>query len=231
MARKKSPKDKIENGNENLEAQEKQPTMNGGTGNAANCGIVEEESEEGLTAESLEGIYEELELQKKDIADQKDKYLRLMADYDNFRKRYDMEIERARKFGIDNFARAMLDVMESLEKACEIEHLENLEATVSSIQEGVELTRKQLQSAFKSFYIEEIDPQPGTPFDAKFHQAMTMLPNAEIPPNHISEVFRKGYRLHDRLLRPAMVIVASAVKDGVESENTNESEPNDSENS
>ncbi len=231
MARKKSPKDKIENGNENLEAQEKQPTMNGGTGNGANCGIVEEESEESLTAESLEGIHEELELQKKDIADQKDKYLRLMADYENFRKRYDMEIERARKFGIDQFARAMLDVMESLEKACEIEHLENLEATVSSIQEGVELTRKQLQSAFKSFYIEEIDPQPGAPFDAKFHQAMTMQPSAEIPPNHISEVFRKGYRLHDRLLRPAMVIVASAVKDDVESENTNESEPNDSENS
>ena len=231
MARKKSPKNKIEKGNENLEAQEKQPTMNGDAGNGANCGIVEEASEEGLSAKSLEGIYEELELQKKDIADQKDKYLRLMADYDNFRKRYDMEIERARKFGIDQFARAMLDVMESLDKACEIEHLEDLEATVSAIQEGVELTRKQLQSAFNSFYIEEIDPQPGIPFDAKFHQAMTMRPSAEIPHNHISEVFRKGYRLHDRLLRPAMVIVASAVKEGVESEKTNESEPNDSENS
>ena len=228
MARKKSQKDKMENGNENLEAQEKQPTMNGATGIGTNCAIVEEASEEGLAAESLEGIYEELELHKKDIADQKDKYLRLMADYDNFRKRYDMEIEKARKFGIDQFARAMLDVMESLDKACEIEHLENLEATVSAIQEGVELTRKQLQSAFKSFHIEEIDPQPGTQFDAKFHQAMTMQPSAEIPPNHISEVFRKGFRLHNRLLRPAMVIVACAVNDGVESEKTNESEPNDS---
>ena len=231
MARKKSPQDKIENSNENLKAQEKQPTMNGGTGNGANYGIVEEESEEGFTTESLEGINEELELQKKNIADQKDKYLRLMADYDNFRKRYDMEIERARKFGIDQFAQAMLDVMESLDKACEIEHLENLEATISSIQEGVELTRKQLQGAFKRFYIEEIDPQPGTPFDANVHQAMTMQPSVEIPPNHISEVFRKGYRLHDRLLRPAMVIVTSAVKDGEESENTNESKPNDTENS
>ena len=128
----------------------------------------------------------------------------------------EQEIQKARRFSIDQFARAMLDVMESLDQACDIEQAEDLDPTVVAMREGMDLTRKQLLSAFESFGIEEVNPELGVAFDANFHQAMTMQESTEIPPNHISEVFRKGYRLHDRLLRPAMVIVASRPNENTE---------------
>lgn len=168
----------------------------------------EEVGELSLEAQ-LAAMADEISHLKNESAEQFERFQRLSAEYTNYQKRKDVEIQKARKFSIDQFAKAMLDVMESLDQACESEPGENVSPEFVAMHEGVELTRKQLSAAFERFGIEEVNPGPGTAFDANFHQAMTMQPSTEYPPNHVSEVFRKGYRLHDRLLRPAMVIVAS----------------------
>ena len=165
--------------------------------------------EELTPEEQIAVLTDEISHLNEQAAEQLDRFQRLSAEYVNYQKRKDQEIDKARKYAIDQFARAMLDVMESLDKACEIEEVDDSAAAVSAMREGMDLTRKQLLAAFENFGMEEINPEPGSVFDANFHQAITMLPSDEIPANHISEVFRKGYRIHDRLLRPAMVIVAS----------------------
>ena len=143
------------------------------------------------------------------LAEVSDKYVRAVAEHENHRKRMAGELDRTRKYAIDQFAREMLEVLESLEIACEIRVGENAEETVESMREGIELTLKLLHGALAKFSIEEINPLAGEVFDANFHQAMTMQPSEEYPANHIMETFRKGYRIHDRLLRPAMVVVTS----------------------
>ena len=190
----------------------------------------EQEVEELSTDDMVTRLKDEISHLKNEAEEQKDeishlkneseerfeRFQRLSAEYSNYQKRMEQEIQKARRFSIDQFARAMLDVMESLDQACDIEQAEDLDPTVVAMREGMDLTRKQLLSAFESFGIEEVNPELGVAFDANFHQAMTMQPSTEIPPNHISEVYRKGYRLHDRLLRPAMVIVASRPNENTE---------------
>ena len=176
----------------------------------------EQEVEELSTDDMVTRLTDEISHLKNEAEEQFERFQRLSAEYSNYQKRMEQEIQKARRFSIDQFARAMLDVMESLDQACDIEQAEDLDPTVVAMREGMDLTRKQLLSAFESFGIEEVNPELGVAFDANFHQAMTMLESTEIPPNHISEVFRKGYRLHDRLLRPAMVIVASRPNENTE---------------
>ena len=176
----------------------------------------EQEVEELSTDDMVTRLKDEISHLKNKAEEQFERFQRLSAEYSNYQKRMEQEIQKARRFSIDQFARAMLDVMESLDQACDIEQAEDLDPTVVAMREGMDLTRKQLLSAFESFGIEEVNPELGVAFDANFHQAMTMLESTEIPPNHISEVFRKGYRLHDRLLRPAMVIVASRPNENTE---------------
>ncbi|MDE0308783.1 MAG: nucleotide exchange factor GrpE [Acidiferrobacterales bacterium] len=169
-----------------------------------------EKSDRELSSEeTISLLTDEISHLKKQSDENFDRVQRVSAEFANYQKRKEQEIDRARKYSIDQFARSMLDVMESLDQACDIELAKKPSPSVTAMREGVELTRKQLLSAFESFGIEEVNPELGAAFDANFHQAMTMLPSSEVPANHICEVFRKGYRIHDRLLRPAMVIVAS----------------------
>ena len=176
----------------------------------------EQEVEELSTDDMVTRLKDEISHLKNEAEEQFERFQRLSAEYSNYQKRMEQEIQKARRFSIDQFARAMLDVMESLDQACDIEQAEDLDPTVVAMREGMDLTRKQLLSAFESFGIEEVNPELGVAFDANYHQAMTMQESTGIPPNHISEVFRKGYRLHDRLLRPAMVIVASRPNENTE---------------
>ena len=171
--------------------------------------IDEEEIEELSPEAQISAMQDEISFLKKENEEQFERFQRLSAEHTNYQKRMDAEIQRARKYSIDQFAKAMLDVMESLDQACDIDQTEDTDPAVVAMRDGMELTRKQLLAAFERFSIEEVNPELGAAFDANFHQAMTMRPSEEFPPNHISEVFRKGYRLHDRLLRPAMVIVTS----------------------
>ncbi len=153
-----------------------------------------------------------LQLQEEN-AELKEKYLRLFAEHENYRKRMTEQLDRVEKHAIDKFARAMLEVLESLDRACEIDIGDAPVPSLVSMHDGVDLTRKQFLDALEHFSIEEIAPQVGDAFDVQWHQAMTTQPSAQMPANHICKLFRKGYRIHERLLRPAMVVVSAAVAD------------------
>ena len=147
----------------------------------------------------------ELEHVNQELAEMRESYLRSVAEIDNLRKRNAAELDKARKFAIDRFAKSLLEVVESLDKACEMDFSED----VAPVIEGVELTRKQLMNVLERESIQQIIPAPGDAFDVNQHEAMTMVPTEHMPPNHIVEVFRPGYMIHDRLLRAAMVIVSA----------------------
>jgi molecular chaperone GrpE len=134
------------------------------------------------------------------IEQQRDTMMRAVADAENARKRAQAEAVSARKYVLESFAEGLLPVIDSLEAALK-----------TGDTSGVELTLKQLRSAFDKSSIREIDPQPGERFDPHRHQAMAAV-EAQAEPNTIVAVMQKGYSLHDRVLRPALVTVAKAVE-------------------
>jgi molecular chaperone GrpE len=130
-----------------------------------------------------------------------DAWLRAKAETENFRKRSQIEIANAHKFALESFAGELLAVKDSLEAA-----LASETASAENMRAGVELTLKQLKTAFEKFNVSEIDPL-GQKFDPHFHQAISATP-ADAEPNTVLQVLQKGYLLHDRVIRPALVIVA-----------------------
>jgi molecular chaperone GrpE len=151
---------------------------------------------------------------EKLIEELREQYLRARAEADNIRKRAEIEIGNARKFALEGFARELLSVKDSLELARAVD-LESASGDIEiavKVMEGLNLTIKQLEAAFEQFSIDEVNPEPGDKLDPERHQAMSMEETTEIEPSRICRVIQRGYLLHDRLLRPAMVIVAKAPK-------------------
>jgi molecular chaperone GrpE len=138
---------------------------------------------------------------EEEVAGLKDAWLRSRAELDNVRKQAANDVARAQKYAIERFAGELLAVKDALESA-----LASSNATSESLREGAALTLKQLESAFEKAQISEINPA-GEPFDPHQHMAMTMVESGQ-PPNTVAQVFQKGYRLQDRVLRPALVGVA-----------------------
>ena len=130
-----------------------------------------------------------------------DAFLRAKAECDNFRKRSQTEIANAHKFAVENFASELLAVKDSLEAALAADS-----ASAENIRAGVELTLRQLKSVFEKFNVREIDPL-GQKFDPHFHQAISTV-EADAELNTVVQVLQKGYLLHDRVIRPALVIAA-----------------------
>ena len=159
-------------------------------------------TEEGVTLE------QQLEAARAEAAENLDKFLRTSAESENVRRRAQIDVENARKYGIERFATELLAVRDSLDLALQVDLQEAGEA-LKKMHEGIELTLRQLDTVFQRFSISPIDPA-GEKFDPEKHQAMSMVETDELEPNHIVTVVQKGYLLHDRLLRPAMVIVAKA---------------------
>ncbi len=156
----------------------------------------------------VELLRSEVEKLREDMQEHKDKYLRAMAEVENTRRRAENDVSSARKFAVESFAAEALSVKDSLELARAIEIKSEDSEVVIKMKEGLDLTLKQLDSVFSKFNIKEIAPQPGDKLDPEQHQAMSLQESTEVPPNHIVNVIQKGYSIHDRLLRPAMVIVA-----------------------
>jgi molecular chaperone GrpE len=144
-------------------------------------------------------------LRKKKRKKMKDQYLRAEAEMANLRRRVDKDVENAHKFGQEKLSKELLNVADNLERAIASAEGENIDAT--ALKEGVEMTLKGLIDVFGKFNIEVIDPQ-GEPFDPQLHQAMSMVENPEVEPNTVIAVMQKGYQLHGRLIRPAMVMVS-----------------------
>ena len=141
-----------------------------------------------------------------EAAELRDAWLRARADIDNIRKQAAADVAKAHKFALERFATELLPVKDALESA-----LAAKGASTDALSAGVELTLKQLNSAFEKARIVEVDAA-GRKFDPHKHQAMAMVESPE-PPNTVVQVFQKGYVLNDRVLRPALVAV-SKPKDG-----------------
>ena len=149
------------------------------------------------------GLEEQLSATEAKLADMHDAYMRAKAEADNIRRRAQEDVSKAHKFAIESFAEAMVPVRDSLEMAIKVEA-----PTVESIKEGVEMTLKQLTSAFEKNRLVEVMPQPGDKLDPNKHQAVAVVPS-EQEANTVVAVLQKGYMIADRLLRPAIVTAAA----------------------
>lgn len=139
------------------------------------------------------------------VDEQREAALRALAEAENARKRAQTEVANAHKFALEKFARALLPVIDSLEAALGTEN-----ATAEALKSGAELTLKQLHAALGNESVAEIAPTAGERFDPNWHQAMAAVEVADAEPNTVVAVMQKGWRLHERVLRPALVTVAKA---------------------
>lgn len=137
-------------------------------------------------------------------AEMQDAFMRAKAEGENTRRRAQEDISKAYKFAIESFAEAMVPVKDSLEMALKVET-----PSIESLKEGVEMTLKQLTSAFEKNRLNEILPAAGDKLDPNKHQAVAVVP-ADQEANTVVTVLQKGYMIADRLLRPAIVTVAQA---------------------
>ncbi len=149
---------------------------------------------------SLEALLKRAELAAEE---HHDAWLRARAEAENIRKRAQAEIASAHKFAVESFAGELLAVKDSLEAALAADN-----ASLESMKSGVELTLKQLRGVFEKFSLLEIDPA-GQKFDPHRHQAITVV-ECDAEPNTVVQVLQKGYLLHERVIRPALVTVAKA---------------------
>ncbi len=162
-------------------------------------------------AESAQGGDDEVAQLREQLEQQKEEVLRAKAEMQNIRRRADIDVEKAHKFGTEKFVKELLPVVDSLEKAVESAQNQEVqnEEVVSRIKEGVDMTLDMFIGALSKFNVEQINPV-GEPFDPQKHEAMSMVPSNEAEPNTVIAVMQKGYLLHDRVVRPAMVMVAKA---------------------
>lgn len=136
------------------------------------------------------------------LAELQDSFLRAKAEAENMRRRAQEDIAKAHKFAIESFAESLVPVKDSLEMALKVET-----PSVESLKEGVDMTLKQLVSAFEKNRLLEVNPQAGDKLDPMKHQAISMVPSDQ-EANTIVSVLQKGYTIADRLLRPALVTVS-----------------------
>jgi molecular chaperone GrpE len=141
-----------------------------------------------------------------------DRYLRAAAETENVRKRAAKDVEHARKYALEAFAKEMLTVRDSFEMGIDAAKTDD----AASLADGSAATLKLLTATLERFGISEVDPL-GEPFDPEMHEAISMQPSADAEPGSVLVVVQKGYALNGRLLRPAMVVVAAEIPDEQES--------------
>ena len=164
---------------------------------------------------TLEEVLEKLAEEKEGAIRAREDLLRVQAEMQNLRRRTEQDIEKAHKYGQEKFSTELLTVMDNLERALAAAS-DHEDETVKAIYEGVDLTLKSFTDCFNRFHIGSVDPM-GEPFDPQLQQAVTILENPDVEPNTVIEVMQKGYTLHGRVIRPAMVVVSKEP----ESENKN----------
>lgn len=142
-----------------------------------------------------------------EVQELKDQLLRAHAEMQNIRRRSEQEVEKARKFALERFAKELLPVVDSLEKAIEASKGEAADSV--ALSEGVDMTLSLFMQVLNRSNVEEVNPLNET-FNPEYHEAMSMVPNADLPPNTVMAVLQKGYVLNGRLIRPAMVMVSKA---------------------
>ena len=153
------------------------------------------------------GLKVELDAALAQAASNKEAELRAHAEMQNIRRRAERDVENAHKFALDKMTAELLTVVDNLERA--LQAAGAADESSKMLREGVEMTLSSFITTLNKFNIEQIDPE-GEPFNPQQHQAMSMIENADVEPNTVIAVLQKGYSLHGRLVRPAMVMVSKA---------------------
>ncbi|SHF12868.1 molecular chaperone GrpE [Microbulbifer donghaiensis] len=166
-------------------------------------------AEEALHAEpeSTDALHEDVIKLQEQLVIQKELAMRAQAEAQNARRRAEQDVERAHKFAVERLLQDLLPVVDNLERA--LATIDAGDEANKAIIEGIELTHKSFVDTLGKYSVEIVDPA-GEPFDPELHQAMTQVPNGDVEPNTVLDVFQKGYRLNGRLVRPAMVVVSKA---------------------
>ena len=176
---------------------------------------AEEIESEETSIESEQEPVEPIVVEVDEISDLKNQLLRTLADNENNRRRYEKEKEDLSVYVISNFAKEMLSVLDNLQRALEVSNkidIENkdIDNNTKNFIEGVQLTEKQLNSIFEKFKISIIESL-NSKFDPNIHQAMFEIENNEVDEGTILQVVQEGFKIEDRLLRPALVGVSKKV--------------------
>ena len=148
----------------------------------------------------------EVERLREEVQQLQDALARTQAELVNQQKRHERERETASRYRVEPLARELLEILDALEEAQGAMTRE--EGTPEAVREGQALILRHMAQILDRFSIEVIDPE-GKDFDPQVHEAVATQPVADVAPGSVAEVFRKGYRMHDRLLRPARVVVAA----------------------
>lgn len=156
-------------------------------------------SEEAPAVAETDNLQAELEKAKKD-------YLYLLAEFDNYRKNAVKERSELIKFGAERFVRDFLNVFDNFERALETDVTPE---TLTSFRDGVKMIASEFNSMLQRNGVEEIKAE-GQAFDPAKHEALSSEPRDDMPAGHVARVFKKGYKMHDKLIRPAQVTVATA---------------------
>jgi len=177
------------------------------------------ETEEVTQKNNNKAISPELDILKEQLAEAEDSKLRALAEVENMRRRMEKEKQENARYGSSNLARGLFTILDNFDRALlsspkNLENKNDIEKNYLSLHEGVELTLKDISTVFKQNGIEIISPSKGDAFDHNIHQAMLEVPTDEYKAGCVCEVLQSGYKIYDRLLRPAMVGVSKeAVKE------------------
>lgn len=159
--------------------------------------------------EEAEQVEQDIEILRQEAESNRDKLLRLAAEFENYKKRMERERASIIKYAGENILRELLPTTDNLERALEQASVnsEDLEKKIQGMVEGIDLTRKGLLATLEKFEVYPIE-SVGKKFDPNEQEAMTMEPSDNVPENHVLSEFVKGYRFKDRLLRAAKVVVS-----------------------
>jgi molecular chaperone GrpE len=157
-----------------------------------------------MVDDELQDMGQALTAAEQELSLHREAMLRMQAEMENLRKRLIRDLEKSRRFALEGVMKDLLQVRDSLERGLE---MVNGATTVESLKEGKELTLKMLSKVMSDHGLEVVDPA-GEAFNPEFHEAVTVLPSAEHDENTVLEVLQKGFKLHERLIRPAMVVVS-----------------------
>lgn len=164
------------------------------------------EAAESVGADRAEGGSDDVEALRGEVAALQDRLVRLQADFDNFRRRALKGREEAHQYGHENLVKDLLATVDNLDRA--IEHARKSGGgDFESMLQGIELVRREFLGVLRNHGMSEIEAENGV-FDPNVHEAMAQKEDDSVPANTVIEVFQKGYRLRDRLLRPARVVVS-----------------------
>lgn len=172
----------------------------------------------------LKEMEETVESLKKEAAENHDRLLRVAAEFENYKKRAAREMNDFKKFANESFVRAMLPVVDNLDRA--IESSSTDKGVNNSMVEGVNMTLKEILKVFEQFGIKRFE-STGNTFDPSLHQAVMQEETDSFPENTVSKELQKGYMIHDRLLRPAMVVVSKKIAKPENRENSTQKKENE----